>query len=79
MEDKALTILAEMLNKARIQANAIEMTAPQSGVYGDIVKALNDTLVILTDSPSLAAQVYASILDDGCTVQEAITANPIIL
>jgi hypothetical protein len=70
MDDKALIILAEMLNKARIQANAIEATAPQSGVYGDIAKALQDTLAILTDAYT-ASFIYEALLD-ASSVKEAI-------
>jgi hypothetical protein len=70
MDEKALIILAEMLNKARIQANAIEATAPQSGVYGHVARALNETLALLTDAEK-AADIYQAILD-GCSVTEAI-------
>lgn len=72
MDEKALIILAEMLNKARIQANAIEVTAPQSGVYGDIVKPLKLTLALLTDAHT-ASRIYDALLDCS-SVKEAMEA-----
>ena len=72
MDEKALIILAEMLDKARIQANAIEVTAPQDGVYGDVSKALQGTLALITDA-YVASRVYDSILD-GNSVKEALAA-----
>lgn len=71
MDTKALIILAEMLNKARIQANAIEATAPQSGVYGDIVTSLKRTLAILTGDAHSASRVYEELLDCS-SVTEAL-------
>lgn len=71
MDDKALIILAEMLNKARIQANAIEVTAPESGVYGDIVKSLKRTLAILTGDAHTASRVYEALLDSS-SIKEAL-------
>lgn len=71
MDEKALIILAQMLDKARIQANAIEVTAPQSGVYGDIAKALEGTLTFLTDA-GIAARIYDDIIENGSSVQEAV-------
>lgn len=70
MDEKALIILAEMLNKARIQANAIEATAPQSGVYGEIVTSLKRTLAILTDAHR-ASRIYEALLDCS-SVKEAM-------
>lgn len=72
MDKEALIILAEMLDKARIQANAIEATAPQDGVYGRIVIAEVETLALVTDA-YVAQRVYADILKSGNTVREALT------
>lgn len=68
MDEKALIILAEMLDKARIQANAIKVA--ETGVYGSIAVALLDTLILLSD-PRIAAIAYQNILD-GCSVDEAL-------
>lgn len=79
MEREALIILAEMLDKARIQANAIDLLVIQSqrGVYGQIVLALHDVLEQIvgdTEDPSLDAdKVYVSIFADGNTVRQALT------
>lgn len=78
MEDReALIKLAETLDDARKQANAIEATAPQIGVYGDISVALLETLGIILyrdgghGHSSRRHEVYASLLD-GNTVREAL-------
>lgn len=71
MDEKALIILAEMLDKARIQANAIEATASQeTGVYGHVVNGLHQTLALLTDSYQ-ASRIYEAMLD-GNSVKEAL-------
>lgn len=70
MDREALIILAEMLDKARHQANAIDVTAPQSYVYGDIAETLKEVLALITDGP-VSAQVYDALLD-GSTVREAL-------
>jgi hypothetical protein len=69
MED--LTALAIMLDQARIAANAIEATAPETGVYGSIKEALLDTLALILGNHVRAKDAYASILD-GNTVTEAL-------
>lgn len=74
MDHKALVILAQMLDKARIQANAIEVTAPQSGVYGDIANALQQTLTFLTDDAAAANRIYDDIIENGSSVKEAVKA-----
>lgn len=71
MDAKALIILAEMLNKARIQANAIDATASQDGVYGEIVTSLKRTLAILTDDAHTASRVYENLLNCS-SVKEAL-------
>lgn len=69
----ALTDLATKLDGARIAANDIEETAPQSGVYGDISDALRKTLALLLDGDHVRGEaVYEAILD-GNTVTEALT------
>lgn len=70
MDTQALIILAEMLDKARLQANAIEVTASQSYVYGDIAETLKEVLTLITDGP-VSAQVYDALLD-GNTVRQAL-------
>ena len=72
MDREALIILAEMLDKARIQANAIDAAAPQSGVYGKIRVAFIDTLTLITEDYSVALDVYTSIMEDGNTVRQAL-------
>ncbi|QGJ92878.1 hypothetical protein PBI_BEAGLE_121 [Arthrobacter phage Beagle] len=69
----ALTSVAESINSARILANLNERTAPQVGVYGDLAKALKDTLALITGDYVQALDVYASILD-GNSVEQALDA-----
>lgn len=66
-----LIALAETIDTARRQANAIEATAPQIGVYGKMATALVDTLTLVLGSYSVASNAYSLILD-GDTVVEAI-------
>lgn len=69
----AVTDLATKLDEARIAANDIEETAPQSGVYGDISDALHKTLAVLRDGDHVRADaVYESILTNGYTVKAAL-------
>jgi hypothetical protein len=67
---EALITLAETLDSARQQANAIDSAAPQSGVYGKIHVALVDTLHLITEDYE---DVYESIMADGNTVRQALT------
>ncbi len=71
METQQLILLAENINFTRLQANAIESTASQMGVYGDLVKALKDVLTLLTGSWSRANTAYESLLD-GNSVRRAL-------
>jgi hypothetical protein len=71
-EREALIELAETLDKARQQANAIPAMAPQSGVYGDVSEALKRALAY-EFGVWVANKIYASLLD-GNTVREAIAA-----
>lgn len=66
-----LLTLATTLDKARLEANDHEATAPQTGVYGDIVTALIDVIRLIVGSKGVAEQVYEAILD-GMTVAEAL-------
>ncbi|MGY4541346.1 hypothetical protein ACVWY0_001255 [Arthrobacter sp. UYNi723] len=67
-----LTDLATSLDNARTAANAIEVAAPQKGVYGDIANALHKTLALLLDgSDYWAEKAYQAILD-GNTVAQAL-------
>lgn len=67
-----LTSLAESLNTARLTANSIEVTAPQSGIYGDVVQALMKTLTLLLNGSTLMVEMaYNSILN-GNTVEQAL-------
>lgn len=76
---EALITLAETLDKARLQANAIDVYTIQSqlGVYGDIVRSLTDTLEVIfedRDDPNLFANLAYNSLLDGNTVREALKA-----
>lgn len=73
MDKEALITLAETLDHARLQANAIEATAPQSGVYGRIVIAEIETLSLITDAYT-SQRVYDEILNSGISVREALAA-----
>jgi hypothetical protein len=76
---EALIRLAETLNTARLQANAIENyeVASQRGIYGTIVLALGRTLEELvgnteyTTQYAISNRVYDSVLD-GNSVREAL-------
>ena len=70
MMDEKLIALAETLNKARIQANDHEITAPQHGVYGEVTRSLKTVLFVLVgiDRSELAYQA----LLDGSDVRQAI-------
>jgi len=78
---EALIELAETLDKARLQANAIDELVIQSqrGVYGTIALSLHDTLEQIVGAGydatryAHADRVYDSILD-GNTVREALKA-----
>lgn len=78
MEREQLIELAETLDKARIQANAIDVYTIQSqmGVYGDIARALTDTLEVIfdgkVDDENLFANLAYNAILDGNTVREAI-------
>lgn len=84
MDIQALIILAEMLDKARRQANAIDdpEISSQRGVYGTIVLALGRTLEQIIGSGYEATRyatsdrVYESIVD-GNTVRQALEAEGI--
>lgn len=79
-EREALIRLAETLDLARQQANAIDIYVIQSqrGVYGQISQSLHDTLEQILDSENEdenntweAGKLYASLLD-GNSVREAL-------
>lgn len=67
---EALIELAETLDSARLQANAIEEMAPQSWVYGDIAQVLVVVLCALTGRFEVG-DIYDLLLD-GNTVREAL-------
>ena len=69
--DEKLIALAEALDSARLTANSMEITAPQSGVYGTISYALQQTLAHIVGS-SLADRVYAAMVENGQNVRDAI-------
>lgn len=77
MDFQALIILAEMLDKARRQANSIEAAAPEYGVYGKIKYTMIDTLTLITEDYRAALDVYASIMENGNTVREALALEGI--
>lgn len=66
-----LLTLANTINAARIEANAHEITAPQSGVYGQLADALEATLTLILGSAELGAAAYQNLLD-GATITEAV-------
>ena len=68
----ALVVLADMLDKARMVANANDTASHDSGVYGHISRALQDTLLLVTTDASRAESVYAAIVSSGITVTEAL-------
>jgi hypothetical protein len=68
---EGLIQLADTLDKARLQANAIEATAPQRGVYGNISDTLVEVLCLLTGRFEVG-DIYDALMD-GNTVREALT------
>lgn len=70
MDNRPLINLAETLNTARIEANAIEETAPQGEVYGDISQIMVEVLCMITGRNEVG-DIYDSLLD-GNTVREAL-------
>jgi hypothetical protein len=68
--DNPLIDLAETLNNARMQANAIPEMAPQGGVYGDISQIMVEVLCTITGRFEVG-DIYDS-LNDGNTVREAL-------
>lgn len=66
---EALIALAETLDKARILANTMNET--EGAVYGDISRALSDTLQILSKDEYDSTEVYDSLID-GSTVRDAL-------
>lgn len=81
MDTQALIILAEMLDKARRQANSIRDTESESGVYGEIKKAMTSTLEIICYNSghhaTLGFRVYDSIDMNGETVRQALAKEGI--
>lgn len=69
----SLLPVAEAIDAARLNANADDRTAPQGGVYGHLVTALKETLVLMA-GPERAERMYDSILD-GNTIREARNAT----
>jgi hypothetical protein len=67
---EGLIQLADTLDKARLQANAIEVTAPQHGVYGYISDTLVEVLCLLTGRFEVG-DIYDALMD-GNTVREAL-------
>jgi len=67
---EALIELAETLNKARVQANAIETTAPQWSIYGSIAQNLVEVLCLITGRFEVG-DIYDALID-GVTVREAL-------
>jgi hypothetical protein len=82
MDLQALIILAEMLDKARMQANSIADTESEQGVYGEVKRALTSTLEIICYNsghhPTLGYRVYESMSMNGDTVRQALEAEGIV-
>ena len=55
--------LAETLNAARYDANAIETTAPQADAYGDVSEALKKVLSHIVGSREEAEKVYEYLIE----------------
>lgn len=70
----SLLPLAESLDAARQLANASPVTAPQSGVYGQVSIALRDTLAKMAGI-SRGERMYDHLIEDGMTVAEARRAT----
>jgi hypothetical protein len=66
-----LIAIAEAIDTARILANQNEETAPQSYVYGQLAKSLQDTLFLAIGDRNRAESAYQFILD-GATVDQAV-------
>jgi hypothetical protein len=67
-----LVEVAESINRVRIKCDSMERTAPQNGIYGQVSKALHDTLeLILGANANLEVDVYIAILD-GNSVADAL-------
>lgn len=64
-ERAELLTLADMLRTTQLQANAINATSHQMGVYGDIGKVLFDVLVMLTGDEPSAFEVTDALVDSG--------------
>jgi len=60
-----LLTLADMLRTTQLQANAVDATSHQTGVYGDIGKVLFEVLVMLTGDESSAFEVTDMLVDSG--------------
>lgn len=72
--ESPLIVIAEAIDSARIAANQNEITARQTGVYGDLANALKDTIQHITLDWGRTNDVYQSILD-GNTVAEALKVS----
>lgn len=67
---EVLIELAETLDKARLQADTVEETAPESGLYRDIEQVLVEVLCMATGRGEVG-DIYDSLMD-GNTVREAL-------
>jgi hypothetical protein len=65
-----LTLLAETLDKARLQANNIN--GADGDIYRTISESLYDVLEAIAGNEQVGYRIYSSILD-GITVREALT------
>lgn len=65
-------ILANTIDDARLQANAVPGADRQDNVYGDLSEALTKTLVQLTGSTKTAASAYELIVGSGFSVIDAV-------
>jgi hypothetical protein len=72
--ESPLIVIAEAIDSARIAANQNEITARQTGVYGNLANALKDTIQHITLDWGRTNDVYQSILD-GNTVAEALKVS----
>lgn len=75
MDTEKLIALAESLNVARYDANAIEETAPQSDAYGSISLALKQVLDHIVGSKLEAERVYGFLVETDEPIRRCLVAG----
>jgi hypothetical protein len=72
MDFEKLIALAESLNVARYDANAIPEVAPQDDAYGDIAEALKKVLRRIVGTRAEAERVYDLLIDSDEPVRNCL-------